>query len=86
VLDFDRDHEGRLYLVMELVEGRDLDGLIDSGRLPFPVVIYTICEVLRGLGYAHDLPLTADGVRGLIHRDISPHNVLCSWSRRGQGQ
>jgi tRNA A-37 threonylcarbamoyl transferase component Bud32 len=80
VLDFDRDHEGRLYLVMELVEGRDLDGLIDSGRLPFPVVIYTICEVLRGLGYAHDLPLTADGVRGLIHRDISPHNVLCSWS------
>ncbi|MBK7077304.1 MAG: serine/threonine protein kinase [Myxococcales bacterium] len=80
VLDFDRDHEGRLYLVMELVEGRDLDGIIDSGRLPFSIVIYTITEVLRGLGYAHDLPAGADGVRGLVHRDISPHNVLCSWS------
>jgi len=80
VLDFDRDHEGRLYLVMELVEGKDLDGIIESGRLPFSTVIYTICEVLRGLGYAHDLPAGADGVRGLVHRDISPHNVLCSWS------
>ena len=80
VLDFDRDHEGRLYLVMELVEGKDLDGIIESGRLPFSSVIYTICEVLRGLGYAHDLPAGADGVRGLVHRDISPHNVLCSWS------
>jgi serine/threonine protein kinase len=80
VLDFDRDHEGRLYLVMELVEGHDLDGLISSGRLPFSVVIYTITEVLRGLGYAHDLPVGADGVRGLVHRDVSPHNVLCSWS------
>lgn len=80
VLDFDRDHEGRLYLVMELVEGRDLDGLIDSGRLPWSVVIYTISEVLRGLGYAHDLPAGPDGVRGLVHRDVSPHNVLLSWS------
>ncbi len=80
VLDFDRDHEGRLYLVMELVEGRDLDGLIESGRLPYSTIIYTITEALRGLGYAHDLPAGADGVRGLVHRDISPHNVLISWN------
>lgn len=80
VLDFNRDEEGRLYLVMELVEGRDLDSILESGRLPYSIVIYTIVEVLRGLGYAHDLPLGADGVRGLVHRDVSPHNVLCSWS------
>lgn len=80
VLDFDRDHEGRLYLVMELVEGRDLDALIESGRLPFSTLIYVIVEVLRGLGYAHDLPAGADGVRGLVHRDVSPHNVLLGWA------
>jgi serine/threonine-protein kinase len=79
VADFDRDGEGRLFLVMELVEGVDLDGLNQTGLLPFPLVIHLIAEALRGLGYAHDLPPGGDGVRGLIHRDVSPHNVLLSW-------
>ena len=78
VLDFDRDAERRLFLVMELVDGKDLDGLSSTGLLPIPVVIFTISEVLRGLGYAHDLPVGTD-VRGVVHRDVSPHNVLLSW-------
>jgi len=78
VLDFDRDPEGRLFLVMELVEGKDLDALIGTGMLPLPVVIFVIGEVLRGLGFAHDLP-TGTGLRGIVHRDVSPHNVLLSW-------
>ncbi len=57
VLDFDRDPEQRLFLVMELVEGKDLDGLVATGPLPASVVIFVISEVLRGLGYAHDLRL-----------------------------
>src|SRR5689334_20315467 len=78
VVDFDRDAENRLFLVMELVEGKDLDGLLSTGLLPIPVVIFVIAEVLRGLGYAHDLPVGND-VRGVVHRDVSPHNVLVSW-------
>jgi hypothetical protein len=78
VLDFDRDAEQRLFLVMELVEGADLDTLCSTGLLPVPVVIHVIAEVLRGLGYAHDLPVGA-AVRGVVHRDVSPHNVLLSW-------
>ena len=78
VLDFDRDDDGRLFLVMELVEGADLDALLATGLLPFPVVIAVIAEVLRGLGFAHDLP-TASDIRGVVHRDVSPHNVLLSW-------
>ncbi len=78
VLDFDRDAEGRLFLVMELVEGKDLDALVATGLLPVPVVIFIIAEVLRGLGFAHDLPVGA-GMRGIVHRDVSPHNVLLSW-------
>jgi serine/threonine-protein kinase len=78
VLDFDRGPDGGLFLVMELVEGKDLDGLNATGLLPIPVVIFTISEVLRGLGYAHDLPGGAD-MRGIVHRDVSPHNVLLSW-------
>jgi len=78
VLDFDRDPDGRLFLVMELVEGKDMDALAASGPLPYPVVIFLISEVLRGLGHAHDLPISA-GMRGIVHRDVSPHNVLLSW-------
>ncbi len=79
VLDFDRDAENRLFLVMELVEGRDLDALVSSGLLPVPLVIFLITEVLRGLGHAHDLPVSTGTLRGIIHRDVSPHNVLLSW-------
>jgi serine/threonine-protein kinase len=78
VLDFDRDEAQQLFLVMELVAGRDLDALAATGTLPFPVVIYAITEVLRGLGYAHELPV-GGAIRGVIHRDVSPHNVLLSW-------
>ncbi|MBA3539530.1 MAG: serine/threonine protein kinase, partial [Deltaproteobacteria bacterium] len=79
VVDFDRDSEGRLFLVMELVEGTDLDGLMQTGMLPLAAIVAITIDVLRGLGYAHDLGVTHDGVRGLVHRDVSPHNVLLSW-------
>jgi eukaryotic-like serine/threonine-protein kinase len=75
VLDFDRDAENRLFLVMELVEGRDLDTLVQTGVLPWAVTIFVISEVLRGLGHAHDLPV-GGAIRGIVHRDVSPHNVL----------
>jgi serine/threonine protein kinase len=78
VLDFDRDADGRLFLVMELIDGKDLDALNSSGMLPLPVVIFVLGEVLRGLGFAHDLP-TGTEMRGIVHRDVSPHNVLLSW-------
>ena len=79
VFDFDRDREGRLFLVMELVDGTDLDGLLETGPLPLSLVIFVAIEILRGLDYAHELPSGTGGMRGIIHRDISPHNVLLSW-------
>jgi eukaryotic-like serine/threonine-protein kinase len=63
---------------MEYVEGRDLASLAETGLLPFPIVNFIISEVLCGLGYAHELP-AAGPVRGLVHRDVSPQNVLLSW-------
>ncbi len=78
-LDFDRDDEGRLFLVMELVEGKDLDNLVETGPLPWSVIIYVLGEVLRGLGAAHDAVNDQGRPLGIVHRDVSPHNVLLSW-------
>lgn len=68
IYEFDQD-KGMPYFVMEFVEGRDLKSLIKSGE-PFPVerIITTICEVLEGLAYTHEL--------GIVHRDIKPANIF----------
>lgn len=81
VIDFDRDAENRLRLVLELVEGVDLNTLLESGPIPHGVVIFLFHEILCGLGYAHNLPdaSAGAGMLGLVHRDMSPHNVLLSW-------
>ena len=90
VLDHLTDPDGQLAIVMEFVDGVDLDKLRRSGPIPYSVIIYVIGEILEGLGYAHHLPLpgilsSADEiaargqVRGVIHRDMSHHNVMISW-------
>jgi serine/threonine protein kinase len=78
VIDFRSDPENRLFLVMEYVEGKDLKALLAGGPLPPSIIIYVIVEVLRGLGYAHTRIDDVTGTRGVVHRDISPHNVLVS--------
>ncbi len=71
-----------LYLAMELVDGADLRRIAEAGRrknLPFSLgeVVQIGIDVCRGLHHAHTL--TEDGrPLGIVHRDISPHNVLVS--------
>ncbi len=77
-LDFNRDENGCLYLVMELIDGVDLRHLVQSGRVPISACVFIMSEVLRALDYAHEMvddgqPLT------IVHRDISPHNIMLSW-------
>ncbi|HEY5933062.1 MAG TPA: serine/threonine-protein kinase, partial [Kofleriaceae bacterium] len=78
VLDFDRDDDGVPYIVMELIDGTSLDRLLETGPVSRSVAVKIAVDVLRGLGYAHELA-TEDGVKGIVHRDVSPHNVLISW-------
>jgi serine/threonine protein kinase len=73
------DDQGRPFLVMELVEGKDLRALLDAGPLPPSLIIFVVVEILRGLGYAHQRLDKVSGARGLIHRDMSPENVLLSY-------
>jgi Protein kinase domain len=77
VLDFDRDAEGGLLLAMEYVDGVTLARLADAGALPYAVTIFIVGELLSGLEHAHSL--RAGRVQGIVHRDVTPNNVLLSW-------
>jgi eukaryotic-like serine/threonine-protein kinase len=73
---------GRYFLVLELVDGWDLERVLQravaSGTVwPPALALYVTTQVCRALAYAH--AKTRDGKPlGIIHRDISPNNVLIS--------
>jgi serine/threonine protein kinase len=73
-------HEDQIYIAMEYVDGKDLLAVWNrcaQKRVPFPVdvAVYIVKELARGLGYAH-----AFGGLRLVHRDVSPANVLLSYT------
>ena len=74
--------QGRYFLVLELVDGWDLGRVMQRAAtagtpLPRELGLYIAADVCRALAYAHS---KTDGTRplGIVHRDISPHNVLLS--------
>jgi serine/threonine protein kinase len=77
--------DGAYVLVMEHVEGYDahhvLDTLRGAGRLlPVDLAAHIISEVCRGLDYAHAHCDAQGEPAGIVHRDVSPQNVLLSFS------
>ncbi len=84
VYDFqDYGDDGQL-LSMEYVEGPDLRRLIKSARqkqqrLPPPLSAYIVAEVAKGLHYAHERKDEGGKPIDIVHRDVSPQNVLLSF-------
>ncbi|MEM9493846.1 MAG: serine/threonine-protein kinase, partial [Myxococcota bacterium] len=72
--------DGELYLAMEFIEGRDLRAIWNrcaqkQVAFPIDVAVYITKELCRGLAYAHSF-----GDLNLVHRDISPPNILMSFA------
>ena len=82
VYDLAKSELDELYIVMEFLEGRDLaeaiDRAIDLGRtMPVWLSIHVAREILHALHYATTTAVDKEGrALGLIHRDISPHNIF----------
>ena len=70
-------HQGRPYLVMELLEGMDLEAYVASqGPLEEPMLMDVIIPVVAGLAAVHDA--------GIVHRDLKPGNIFLARGRNDE--
>jgi serine/threonine-protein kinase len=75
------------FLVMEFVDGANLKTILEATRargasMPMEYAIWVMVEVCKGLDYAHALTDRDGNQLGIVHRDISPPNILIS--KRGE--
>ena len=75
--------EGRLYIAMQYVEGFDVTQLLRKLShkkigLPAEFGFYVVLEMLQALDYAHRCTDDSGAALGIVHRDVSPSNVLVS--------
>jgi serine/threonine-protein kinase len=85
IYDVGLGDDGQYFLVMEFVDGLDLGHLYESlekrsRRLPLDVALYITGEVCEALEHAHQARGENGQPLGLVHRDVSPSNVLLSRS------
>ena len=83
ILDFFEEN-GHYSMVLEYVDGKNVKEILTLCKnrnqpLPWQAGVYIMLEILKGLHYAHN----AEGPNGplhIIHRDVSPHNILVSYT------
>lgn len=77
--------DGRLLLAMEYVEGQPITRVrrrLAPEDFPLTAYLRVLCDVLDALDYAHNLS-DFDGSRlGIVHRDVTPHNILIGYDGR----
>jgi tetratricopeptide (TPR) repeat protein/predicted Ser/Thr protein kinase len=68
------EHEGQPFIAMELLEGRTIRQIAESGPLPADRVLDFACQIASALDAAHR--------RGIVHRDIKPANLFVTHGER----
>lgn len=76
--------EGDYFIAMEYIHGKDAFRLLkrcrqQGRRIPLELACYITQQVLQGLDYAHRKRDHANQPMGIVHRDVSPRNVLISY-------
>jgi eukaryotic-like serine/threonine-protein kinase len=77
------EQDGVLYLAMEWIDGVPLNQLMKAakpaGGVPFPVAVRIVMNACAGLHAAHELRDAKGQLIGLVHRDVSPQNILVTY-------
>lgn len=69
------ESDGAPYMVMELLEGTDLDDLVRKGPVAFPLAVDYVLQACEAVAEAHAL--------GIIHRDLKPKNMFLTRTLTG---
>lgn len=80
-LDIVPTEDGELFLVMDYVEGESLARVLRASRekrepVPLPIISAVLSSTLRGLHAAHDAKDEEGEDLHMVHRDVSPQNVM----------
>lgn len=76
---FDVGRSGQSYfIVMEFIDGTNMKRLIEGRAMPLDLACYVAIEVCKGLVYAHEKIDGKGQPLQIVHRDISPPNILIS--------
>jgi serine/threonine-protein kinase len=74
---------GRYFIAMEYLEGQPLNRVLHrlqrSGGLPLHLHLRALSEVLAGLHHAHEIADYDGTPLGVVHRDITPHNIFLTY-------
>lgn len=70
---------GEFFLAMEYVEGETLSRVLKEGRVEALVAAHILAKVCDGLHAAHELRDVSGTMLNVVHRDVSPHNVMVAY-------
>jgi serine/threonine-protein kinase len=78
------EQDGTLYLVMEWIDGEPLDFILKASRhvggIPIAIAVHIVIQACKGLHAAHEAKNPKGEPLGIVHRDISPQNLLVTYS------
>lgn len=77
------EEDGEYFIAMDYVPGRDLREVLkrvrkQDKRMPIHLAVHIVTEACKGLDYAHRRTDDAGNSLGIVHRDVSPSNILIS--------
>jgi len=72
---------GEYFMVMEYLDGLNLEEFMLQHRalgqeIPVPIAAFIVSRICRGLAHAHEMKDAEGNPLGIVHRDVSPRNVL----------
>jgi eukaryotic-like serine/threonine-protein kinase len=76
------EDSGKFFIAMEFLDGQAFSRVsraTDDAAMPLPLQLRVLSDVLAGLHYAHELTDYDGKSLGIVHRDVSPHNVIITY-------